>query len=177
MIEVTYYVAISLDGFIATVDGGLDWLDCAQAEGEDYGYAEFFASVDGLAMGRATYDTVQQFGFWPYEEKPCWVWTHRPIAAAAEFLEPTAETPEAVVAAAEAEGLSHLWLVGGGQLASAFRDAKLITKTIISIIPTTLGRGLPLFAGAEAAEMLSLEASRQYETGVVQLTYLPKFGS
>ncbi len=174
MIEVTYYVAISLDGYIATREGGLDWLDCAQAEGEDYGYESFFASVDALAMGRATYDTVQQFGFWPYGEKPCWVWTHRPVDSAEAAVRQTAESPQAVVAAAEAEGLSHLWLVGGGQLATAFRDAGLITRIIISVIPTILGSGLPLFAGVETSEVLALEECQRYETGVVQMTYVAK---
>ena len=43
-------------------------------------------------------------------------------------------------------GLSHLWLVGGGQLASSFLDANLLTHLSISEMPIRLGKGIPLFA-------------------------------
>ena len=36
--EIIYYVAASLDGFIATPDGGIDWLKPFEGAGEDYGY-------------------------------------------------------------------------------------------------------------------------------------------
>jgi len=77
--SVLFYVAASLDGYIATSDGGVDWLSQFEAEGEDYGYAAFFESIDGLLMGRATYDQVLGFGEWVYGEKPCWVCTGRSL--------------------------------------------------------------------------------------------------
>ncbi|MEM7587558.1 MAG: dihydrofolate reductase family protein [Acidobacteriota bacterium] len=174
MIGVTYYVAASLDGFIAESDGGIDWLDVAEAGDEDYGYAEFFAGVDCLAMGRATFDVAMGYGSWLYGEHPCWVWTHRPIDNAPEPVRITTKPPVEVVAEAEAAGLRHLWLVGGGQLATAFRDAGLVTRMIVSVIPTTLGRGLPLFAASKERQDLQLEDCRRYDSGVVQLNYAVK---
>ena len=49
MVEVVYYAAASLDGQIATRDGGVDWLpkieDGAEASGAtDYGYHDFYSS-------------------------------------------------------------------------------------------------------------------------------------
>jgi hypothetical protein len=49
--RVSIYIAARLDGFIARPDGALDWLD-HDAGGEDYGWAEFRASVKGLVPGR-----------------------------------------------------------------------------------------------------------------------------
>ena len=37
---VVLYIACTLDGYIATPDGGVDWLPAV--EGEDYGYQTFF---------------------------------------------------------------------------------------------------------------------------------------
>jgi hypothetical protein len=33
------FIAVSLDGFIARRDGGIDWLSIVERPGEDYGYA------------------------------------------------------------------------------------------------------------------------------------------
>jgi len=50
-VEIIYYVAASLDGLIATPDGGIDWLRPYEGTGEDYGYAEFYASVEAVLLG------------------------------------------------------------------------------------------------------------------------------
>lgn len=76
------FIATSLDGFIARADGGLDWLDDANATvpaGEDCGYGEFMQSVDALAMGRRTYEKVRTFGPWAYGETPVIVLSRNPI--------------------------------------------------------------------------------------------------
>ncbi len=55
--RVSVYIATSLDGFIARSDGGLDWLEAQPPPpGEDFGYAEFFATVDALVIGRLPSD-------------------------------------------------------------------------------------------------------------------------
>ena len=56
--KVIAYIATSLDGYIAGPGDDLSFLDPVQVEGEDYGYAEFTASVDTVIMGRRTYDWV-----------------------------------------------------------------------------------------------------------------------
>lgn len=56
-------IALSVDGFIADKDGGVDWLNNQkQIPGEDYGFKEFLASVDCMIMGHKTFDTVVGFG-------------------------------------------------------------------------------------------------------------------
>jgi hypothetical protein len=66
-IKCSVFIATSLDGFIARKNGEIDWLTGdGQTEGsEDYGYQEFFASVDTLVMGRNTYELVLTFPEWP----------------------------------------------------------------------------------------------------------------
>ena len=61
------FIATSLDGFIARRDGSLDWLMKHDVEGEDHGFDAMMASVDGLIMGRGTFQQVLSFDKWPYE--------------------------------------------------------------------------------------------------------------
>ena len=77
MVEIVYYAAASLDGFIATPDGGIDWLPPIALDGEDYGYRDFYASVDAILMGSGTYENILRHAAWPYEGKPCWVFTRQ----------------------------------------------------------------------------------------------------
>ena len=62
--EVVYYVACSLDGYIAGPDGSVEWLTPFQAGGEDYGYREFYSSVEGLLMGSAALGGSQVVPEW-----------------------------------------------------------------------------------------------------------------
>src|SRR5881296_2300722 len=81
MTQVVYYVAASLDGFIAGPNGELDWLHAFETPGNDYGHAQFLAGVDALVMGRSTCETTRSFGDWPYGKRPTWLLTHREASA------------------------------------------------------------------------------------------------
>ena len=171
MIEVTYYVAMSLDGYIARSDGSVDWLAKVEKEGEDYGYTEFFSTVDGLLMGGNTYRQVEGYGQWPYGDKPCWVWTRRPITPVATSIRATEESPSRIIAQAEERGLKHLWLVGGGMLAESFHHENAITRYVLSVIPVILGQGIRLLHGGSIPGELVLESSETYTGGIVQMTF------
>jgi dihydrofolate reductase len=49
--KITYYVASSLDGYIAKEDGDVSWLDELAISLEETGYDEFYSTVDALVMG------------------------------------------------------------------------------------------------------------------------------
>lgn len=172
MPEVVYYVAASLDGRIATPDGGIDWLAPFEGTGEDYGYAKFYASVDAVLLGRKTYEKSLSFGEWPYPGRPCWVFSRGRLEPSRPDVKATAREPAEVVAEIAALGLRRAWLVGGGELAAAFRSQGLITEHIVTIVPVILGVGIPLFAPGGAMESLKLAESRSYPGGLVQLRYV-----
>jgi len=60
------FIAASLAGFIARTRGDIDWLEAWPSIDSDYGFQEFMDSVDGLIMGRGTYEKVRSFEIWPY---------------------------------------------------------------------------------------------------------------
>ncbi len=82
-IKVSVYKVISVDGFIARNDGGLDWLREANAtipNGENSGFEAFMGPVDAMIMGRKTYQQVLSLGKWPYGKLPVVVLSRNTIS-------------------------------------------------------------------------------------------------
>lgn len=112
MNRVTVFIAASVDGYIAREDGSVDWLP-APPDGEDFGYSDFYASVDTLIMGRRTYEQVLTFGDWPYPDKPTFVLSRSHTGRAgdhAHFVDALPQSP------------GHTWLVGGAQAIHAYAE-------------------------------------------------------
>ena len=171
MPEVVYYVATSLDGYIATPEGSVDWLSTFEGTEEDYGYAEFYSTVDALLLGSRTYEQSLAFGEWAYRGKPCWVFSGRSLTPLEPNMTVTSACPVDVLSELEARSLRRAWLVGGGTLAASFRKHGFITEYIVSVIPIILGGGIPLFGGSGPRENMQLLQSRPYPNGVTQLRY------
>ncbi len=149
------FIATSIDGYIARVDGDIEWLTEASAISEHapaaasvpvgMDYDSHMASVDHLVMGRHTYDKVCTFGFWPYPDHRVWVLSQNPHAALRQDdrVSVVGSVTEAVSAlnAAQATGV----YVDGGKVVQAFHAAGLIDEWVITRVPIILGSGLPLF--------------------------------
>jgi dihydrofolate reductase len=173
MMEIVYYAAASLDGFIATPEGGIEWLPPIEADGEDYGYHDFYASTDALLMGSATYEKILRHTAWPYPGKPCWVFTkQRRYAKSSDAnVTFTAASPEHIASEIEAQGLKRAWLVGGGKLAASFRERGLVTTYGIGLVPAILGGGIPLLEARGPLDRLTLSGCQTYPDGTVMLWY------
>ena len=175
--DVIYYVACSIDGYIATSSGGVEWLDPFQGAGDDHGFAEFYASVDSLVMGSRTYEFSLEHPPWMAPDKPSWIFTGRDLEVAHANVTLTSAEPPDVVESMQADGLRSVWLLGGGALSASFRRHGLISAYKIAIVPIVLGSGIPLFApDASNAddtphERLRLTDTRPFPSGIVQLSY------
>ena len=67
--------------------------------------------------------------------------------------------------------IGHLWLVGGGNLASIFMDKSLITNISIVQMPIVLGSGIKLFGPLIKSNLIKLENYQVSEFGFVQTNY------
>jgi dihydrofolate reductase len=177
-LQVSLYIAASLDGFIARSEGSIDWLENLAGSDDDYGYGEFMETVKVSVMGRRTYEQVRTFPEWPYEGRRTVVMSSGDPLNDAR-VETSAETPAALVARLRAEypgDGGRLWLVGGGALASAFLAAHLVDEMVLTIVPVLLGDGIRLFQGGFPETLYRHQETRTFITGFVQLTYLKQIG-
>lgn len=165
MRRLRYFVACSLDGFLARPDGSVDWLLMDQ----DYGMSAFFASVDVAVMGRKTYDKAREMGRESFPEMEGFVFTH------ASGVSPKVKSVSGDVAewlhTIRLQPGKDIWLVGGGDLVKQFLDARIVDEIALTIHPRLLGAGLPVFPLPFHETELDLVEITPYETGLVQLTY------
>ena len=164
------YIAASLDGFIATPEGGIEWLEEApNPSGGDFGFSEFISKVEALVMGRNTFEKVLSFGEWPYTI-PVFVATHT-LKSIPDYLEDRVEivsgSPQDIVLNLRSRNYQDLY-IDGGRLVQSFLRGYLIDELIVTRVPKLLGEGIPLFGGLD--RVLDFE---HVETEVIE-NYLVK---
>ena len=137
----------------------------------DYGYTQFYDSVDALAMGSKTYELAASVADWPYPGKPSFVFTRQTLTASHDDITFVSDPVKTVMDNLRTQGFQHVWLVGGGELIRSFLDHGLIDEYIITFIPVILGAGIPLFPSPSAKQRLELIGSRSYDSGVVEAHY------
>jgi dihydrofolate reductase len=166
--KVRLFIATSLDGYLAGPGGSLDWL----FGDADYGYDEFIAGIDTLAMGRRTYDVVRSLGEWPYDGIAAWVFTRAGSPPHDGNVSFTAAAPADWLRGIESAAGRDIWIVGGGELIREFLDARLVDEMTIAVHPVVLGGGAPLFPPGSARRRLRLAQVRSYPSGLVSSTYV-----
>ena len=170
-VKISVYIATSLDGFIARTNGDIDWLTGVTAA-EDYGYAEFIATVDHIVMGRNTYEKVLGFGEWPYEKKVI-VLTSRDLIipeALSGKVEAFNLSPSDLLRRLEIHDARHVYLDGGVTIQRFLREG-LVDELTVTTLPVLIGAGLPLFGPLDGDVRLELLSSRSYSNGFVQNRY------
>jgi len=170
------FIATSLDGFISRDNGSIDWLMKANTlvpPGEDGGYKSFISTVDGLVMGRNSYEKVLSFDEWPYGDLPVVVLSSQTITIP-EQLRPcvstSTETPLALVQRLSKQGAKHLYIDGGVTI-QGFLSNNLINEMTITLVPVLLGSGRSLFGALKHDIELQHILTRTLNGGFVQIKY------
>jgi len=165
------YIACSLDGYIAKPGDNLDFLDCVDQEGEDYGYHDFISGIDTVILGRKTYDWVMaRVDQFPHADKKTYVITRtaRPEQGNITFY--TGPLKELIEDLKHQQG-KHIFCDGGGEVIDELLKHELIDEFIISIVPVLVGKGTRLFKDGQPEQDLKLVSVKEFETGLVQLHY------
>lgn len=142
------FIAKSLDGFIAGLNGELDWLQSIpNPENIDMGYNSLMNEIDALVLGRATFEMVSSFeGDWPYN-KHVFVLSNS-LNEIPEKLKVKATllrgSVKEVLKSIHEKGFYNLY-IDGGQTVRSFLEQDLIDELILTTMPILLGNGIPLF--------------------------------
>ena len=174
-IKCSIFIATSLDGFIARKNGDLDWLPGSDGEtgGEDYGFNEFFMSIDTIVMGRNTYELALTFKEWPYRGKNVIVLSSgfpKIPKHLVEGAEGTSSSPKELIHRLASSGSAHVY-VDGGKTIQSFLQANLIQEMTITRIPVLIGEGISLFGPLVHDIKLQHISTRTFNNGFVQSKY------
>jgi dihydrofolate reductase len=173
MRRVQYYVATTLDGYIAHQDGTVDGFI---GEGELLDdYLSYQKQVDAVLMGRKTYEFGLQYGVTnPYPHLKQYVISK----SLQQSPDPNVELVSdgiALVKRLKSEPGRDLWLCGAGEFAASLCREELIDELIIKLNPVLFGSGISMIVGEHPMLRLELLGCKPYQSGVVLLTYRIKY--
>ncbi|XP_020908225.1 uncharacterized protein LOC110246249 [Exaiptasia diaphana] len=177
------FIATSSDGYIATHDGDVGWLDIAGKKGvdmgehADMGFFSYMASVDCLIMGRKCMEKLSSFNLtpeqWPYGDTPIFVLSRTLKDAPGNLkdkVEMCSESIPDLISRLESQGFQHAY-VDGGMIITSFLNLGLIEEMIITRAPILLGDGIPLFGKTEKHIQLENARAVAFPNDFVQLKY------
>jgi dihydrofolate reductase len=182
MRTVTYGGAVSLDGFLAGVDGSIDWLHFSKDVQQVM--ADYWKNVDTILWGRKTYDVSVAMkpssakkpakAKSPKRKAP--VMRNYVFSRTLEALDDpgvelvTSDAVEFVRALKRRPG-KEICLMGGGELAQSLLAADLVDEIGLNIHPILLGSGIPTFRDPGHRVKLTLTECRQMEGGCILASY------
>jgi dihydrofolate reductase len=188
MRELKYFVACSVDGFIAARDGSID----AFVNDEGY-FAELFEAFpetcpghlrqalvlrgenrhfDTVLMGRKTYEPGLEIGLSsPYPTLTQYVFSTMMEKSPDEEVTLVSEDISGKVRTLKGQAGKDIWLAGGATLAASLLSEGLLDGLMLKVNPVVLGSGIPLFSGGSERVDLDLEKSRMFAGGVALLRY------
>lgn len=171
--KVVLYIAMSLDGYIADIDGQVEWLEGDGSDRDNNGtYQNFIEGVKTVILGHSTYYQVANelsVGEWPYEDKMSYVLTHRKLENQSNIVFTDEPIVDLVHHLKGQGGDGDIWLCGGASIVNQALEQQLIDEFRITVIPTILGEGIPLFNQTHKT-LLSLVETHTYN-GMVELVY------
>ncbi|WP_141578635.1 dihydrofolate reductase family protein [Actinomadura sp. WMMA1423] len=186
MRRLVYYVAATLDGYIAGPDGQYDFLpfegEPAKMIVDEYpetlpahvrGPLGIAAApnrhFDAVVMGRGTYEPALTAGITsPYPHLEQYV-VSTTLGIDDPAVTVVAEDPAGLVRELKRRDGLDIWLAGGGRLAGALVDE--IDALVVKRHPMVIGSGIPLFDGPFAVAAFTPGATRAFDSGLVVTTY------
>ncbi|MFI4920792.1 MAG: dihydrofolate reductase family protein [Gammaproteobacteria bacterium] len=177
---------VSLDGYIAAVDGDLGWFAVGP---EFFAYAQdLMGRVDTILFGRVTYQMMESYWTSPaaakndpfvtkqMNELPKVVFSRTLKHAAWGKWDNTSLSadPVATVTQLKSKAGGDMVIFGSGGLVSALAPHGLIDEYRMIINPSILGQGIPMFHGFKERIPLKLAANRSFDDKMVMLTYHPE---
>ena len=173
MQRIIYYVAVSLDGYIAGPEEDISMF-MQSGPGVDH-YLNELQSFKTVIMGRKTYEFGYKFGLEPgqpaYPGMEHFVFsnslTFNKGNGQVNVCQPKIEAINQI----KDQSVSDIYLCGGGKFAGWLLQNNLIDELKLKLNPIVLGSGTPLFKGVESGHFFKLKERLAFEDGIQILTY------
>ncbi|MBX2816753.1 MAG: dihydrofolate reductase family protein [Saprospiraceae bacterium] len=173
--NITIHMVSSLDGFVAKLDGSVDWM-----QSKDHfepgtaltpKYVEtYLRGIDAYLMGSNTYQLAIQLG-WPYGDKPAYVLTSQELTAHHSQVYFHNGDLQTLLQNHLQAAHPNLWIVGGPQVIKKSLQLDLADRIVVSILPVILGDGVLFFDFVGRQIDLHLEDVTAFKDGMVDLSY------
>jgi len=168
MRKIILALGISIDGYIARLDGTFDFLFMPK----DFSMAEFFASIDTGIMGRKTYDVAKAQGEGGFGTKSKTYVLSRTLPPGERGGNTFVNvSPQVLVEEIRRSQGKDIWLMGGGEIARDFLKADLVDELHLGVVPVLLGEGLPLFPSGFPQRNFELIENKTFSRGLISLKY------
>ncbi len=173
MRKIKLYIASSLNGKIARANGDVEWLNSIPNPNKnDFGYTEFYQSIDTTIQGYTTYKQILGMGIeFPYADKKNYVLSSNKKLDNTKYVEFVNTNHLDFIKTLKKENGKDIWLIGGGKTNTWLLDNNLIDELVIFIMPIVLRDGIELFEFNPIQKSLVLASTKKYSNGVVQLNY------
>jgi dihydrofolate reductase len=169
MRKVTFGVASSLDNFIARKDHSVDWLVWDDEVASIT--AEFWQTIDTVVMGRKTYEAALKAGTTSYPGVKNYLFSRTMQESPDEKVEIISQDAGEFIRNLKSQEGKDICVMGGGELAKALFEARLIDEIGLNIQPVLLGAGIPLFYEMSRQINLQLLGCKPLQNGGVFVTY------
>jgi dihydrofolate reductase len=186
--SLVYYVAGTLDGYIAHTDGSFggfpvddEFLAALLAEFPETFPASFRPGTptraenrhfDAVLMGRKTYEVGLQAGITsPYPTLDQYVFSTTMTESPDPDVTLVLGDPAEAVSRLKRQDGKAVWLCGGARLASTLFAAGLVDEVVVKLNPVLFGSGIPLVDRGFDPTRLRLEDTVVHPSGHVRLHY------
>ena len=160
-------LGVSLDGYIARLDGSVDFLFMPK----DYSMGPFFKTIDTCVLGRKTYDDGLKMGGSFSGSMKNYVFSRTQPPGERNHVIFTNASPSAVIAEIRKKPGKNIWLMGGGILIRDFLKEDLVDELYLGVVPVLIGEGLPLFPSGFPQREFDLIENKTYSQGLIALKY------
>ena len=181
------FIACSADGYIATDEGDVDWLETAGkkdvdlGDDADMGFAHYMASVDCMIIGRKTMEKIASFNLapeqWPYGRTRIIALSHtlREVPGSLQGkVEIYSGAIGVLISRLEEAGFKHAY-VDGGSTITAFINLGLVDEMTITLAPVLLGSGIPLFGRIDKPIVLENAQATVYPNDFITIRYQVRY--
>jgi len=165
MKKITLYIAQSLDGYIASKDGSVSFLD--KYFSEEFETDKFIKKMDTVIQGHTTYKQFKS----KYPDKNNYVFSMNADTLSEEGVTFVKGSVKKFVESLNENTHKNIWVVGGSNLITQFLNEGQVNEMRIFVIPILLKDGIPLFQNLEVSPKLTLQNTKSYSNGTTELRY------